>query len=453
MIQSIGAGLGVGTIALKTCSLVSAAPGPEAKPAASLDACNVVWDSPSKDSSGSMPLGNGDVGVNAWVEANGDLVLLVGKTDAWDEKCCLCKIGRLRVKCDPPLAVSQGFKQELKLREGCIEVRSQRSVAAGQKSEIILRLWIDAHYPIIHVEGVGGQPFGVTAQVELWRTPQRKVDPKTRNMWDNCWDRSWIHLADTVEAQTVTCGYVLQRFMSAGSRHGGSPIKFNGSIFTVERKPGASPETDEGDPDNRQWGGCYWFQNTRLIYWSMLAAGDLEMMDPFFKMYRDGLALSKARIQTYYKFAGAAIFPETMYFWGLPNIGDYGWSNSEPEPQNGYIKRHWNGNLELLAIMLDRYDFTQDKDLAKNTLLPPVDPLIAFFGEYWPRRDANGKIIMDGKKLYLFPAWPKDWDVNFKLHASYRTTVEGELCGGKMVALKVTPKSRESDVVNMLKGN
>jgi hypothetical protein len=55
-----------------------------------------------------------------------------------------------------------------------------------------------------------------------------------------------------------------------------------------------------------------------------------------------------------------------------------------------------------------------------------------------------------GKKIYLFPAWPKDWDVNFKLHALYNTTVEGELRNGKVVSLKVTPKLREADVVNML---
>jgi hypothetical protein len=40
--------------------------------------------------------------------------------------------------------------------------------------------------------------------------------------------------------------------------------------------------------------------------------------------------------------------------------------------------------------------------------------------------------------------------VNFKLHALYNTTVEGELRGGKVVSLKVTPKSREADMVNML---
>ena len=50
-------------------------------------------------------------------------------------------------------------------------------------------------------------------------------------------------------------------------------------------------------------------------------------------------------------------------------------------------------------------------------------------------------------KLFLFPAWPKDRDIRFKLHASRGTTVEAELCNGKVVNLKVTPKEREVDIV------
>jgi hypothetical protein len=57
----------------------------------------------------------------------------------------------------------------------------------------------------------------------------------------------------------------------------------------------------------------------------------------------------------------------------------------------------------------------------------------------------------DGKKITLFPAWPKDWDVHFKLHAPYQTTVEGVLKGGKVVSLKVLPVERMKDVVVMLK--
>jgi hypothetical protein len=46
----------------------------------------------------------------------------------------------------------------------------------------------------------------------------------------------------------------------------------------------------------------------------------------------------------------------------------------------------------------------------------------------------------------LFPAWPKDKDVHFKLHAPYNTTVEAELKGGKLVSLKVVPEERSGDV-------
>jgi hypothetical protein len=55
----------------------------------------------------------------------------------------------------------------------------------------------------------------------------------------------------------------------------------------------------------------------------------------------------------------------------------------------------------------------------------------------------------DGKNIYLLPAWPKDWDVDFKLHAPYRTIVEGALRKGKIKTLKVTPKERRRDVAIM----
>ncbi len=53
-------------------------------------------------------------------------------------------------------------------------------------------------------------------------------------------------------------------------------------------------------------------------------------------------------------------------------------------------------------------------------------------------------------KLNLFPAWPAEWDVDFKLHAPGQTIVEGALRGGKLKSLKVTPKSRAKDIVNWL---
>jgi hypothetical protein len=57
----------------------------------------------------------------------------------------------------------------------------------------------------------------------------------------------------------------------------------------------------------------------------------------------------------------------------------------------------------------------------------------------------------DGKKIYLLPAWPKTWDVHFKLHAPYQTTVEAIVKNGKLTDLKVWPEARRADVINMLK--
>jgi len=58
-------------------------------------------------------------------------------------------------------------------------------------------------------------------------------------------------------------------------------------------------------------------------------------------------------------------------------------------------------------------------------------------------QEANGKI-------YLFPAWPKNWNVHFKLHASQNTIMEVELQNGITKMIKVTPKEREKDIINLL---
>jgi hypothetical protein len=56
-------------------------------------------------------------------------------------------------------------------------------------------------------------------------------------------------------------------------------------------------------------------------------------------------------------------------------------------------------------------------------------------------------IQTEGRKIILFPAWPKEWDVNFKLHAPYRTVVEGVLRNGELADLQVWPSERRDDVV------
>ncbi len=57
----------------------------------------------------------------------------------------------------------------------------------------------------------------------------------------------------------------------------------------------------------------------------------------------------------------------------------------------------------------------------------------------------------DGDRIVLFPAWPRNWNVRFKLHAPHRTTVEAELRDGRLVSLDVQPAERRKDVRILLK--
>ena len=141
-----------------------------ARAAMGAEAYNVIWDSPSKDCNGSMPLGNGDISLNAWIEPSGDLCFYIGKTDSWDDNARLAKVGKVRVTLDPaPPTIP--FKQELALEQGTMVVRYGDGT--------VLRLWADANHPVIQVDVVGPNPTTATAAIELWRTqptPVAKVE-------------------------------------------------------------------------------------------------------------------------------------------------------------------------------------------------------------------------------------------------------------------------------------
>lgn len=161
-----------------------------------LDRCNVVWDSPSRDSMGSMPLGNGDIGLNVWVEESGDLLFYVSKVDAFDASHALRKLGRVRVKFDPPLAVTNGFRQELKLIDGAVEIQSG---TAGRQSRILV--WVDANNPVIRVTGTSVSPVEAVAGFETLRDCAEQDDKADRLAW--CYRNASSIWIDRVRSQNT----------------------------------------------------------------------------------------------------------------------------------------------------------------------------------------------------------------------------------------------------------
>jgi alpha-L-fucosidase 2 len=145
----------------------------DVKTVRALDDCNVVWDSPSGDSFGSMPLGNGDVGANVWVEKNGDVVFYVSKVDAFDSGHLLPKLGRVRLQFQPALDVDK-FLQALVLKEGAIEI---------QGGDVTLRVWVDANAPVIRVTGKSRTPVQAVASFETLRGCDEMDDQSDRLAW------------------------------------------------------------------------------------------------------------------------------------------------------------------------------------------------------------------------------------------------------------------------------
>lgn len=479
---------------------------------------NVCWDSPSINFNGSMPIGNGDIGMNVWAEKNGDLLLLLSKSDAWSENARLLKLGQVRLNFSPnPFLEDVPFQQTLQLRKGEITI-----LAGHDKQQITIKIWVDANHPVIRIETESPSPFNLNATLELWRDQKRQLtneemhsayglqeapfpvyvhpdsvyenqnnqivwyhrnqnsiwannlqhqsmeeyikqadDPlmnltfggciqgtglesktplelsakqpqknftvsiyplttKSNSVeqwlellqnnvamyskkildqdydnhcawWDDFWNRSWIYASGSEDAETVTRGYILQRWISACAGRGKYPIKFNGSIFTVN--------TDDFDADYRRWGGPYWWQNTRLPYWPMLASGDYDMMLPLFTMYQNMIPLAEFRTKAWFNHPGAFL-GETVYFWGMYTNDNYGWDRDPVLPVgemvNKYIRREYTASLELLAMMIDYYQHTNDNTFLNNTLLPMSDSLLEFWDQHY-KTDQNGI-------LFLYPA-------------------------------------------------
>ena len=210
--------------------------------------------------------------------------------------------------------------------------------------------------------------------------------------WRDFWNRSWIHVSGTEDAAKVSQGFLMQRYMLATSSRGAFPAKFNGGLFTVGHDMPSNVESTNKDhnPDFRAWGSSYWNQNNRLLYWPLIETGDFDLLKPWFDMYINALPLAKDRTQAYFHHAGAA-FIETGYFWGLPNLNDFGWDNSTTEVKSEWMRYHIQGTLEVIAQMLDEYDITQDAHFARQDIIPFADAIVTYYNLHWPR-DENGKI-------------------------------------------------------------
>lgn len=139
---------------------------------------DVIWNIQSKNSSESMPLGGGDIGLNVWVE-NGDLLFYISRSGSFDENNTLLKTGRVRIHF-PKNNLKDHFYQTLNLKQGNCTIYGEQ---LGIKSNI--KIWVDVFKPVIHIEIQHSRATEMQVAFETWRFTDRQIQKKENNQ--NSW--------------------------------------------------------------------------------------------------------------------------------------------------------------------------------------------------------------------------------------------------------------------------
>ena len=300
-----------------------------------------------------------------------------------------------QVPSDPKLDLTTGGTLEMLISAGTQGAGGGRLLDKGQAGTAlgsILDTFPGNSLRLITM--AGALEGGPTLPVGGWHRVVAAFDSKSRRLYLD----GKLIVDDSVGkvplAERLTETYGLQRYMTACAGRGAFPIRFNGSLFWGERQDVIGG--DAIDPDWRMWAADYWWQNTRLPYYPMMASGDFEMMRPLFEMYFNRLPTEIARTKAWFGCEGAFV-GETASFWGMMSNGDYGYERPAElevgELKNGIMRYYWQPGIEITHMMLDYYDHTGDAQFMKDRFAPMAEAYLKYYGSRF-KRDARGKLVI-----------------------------------------------------------
>ncbi len=152
-----------------------------------------------------------------------------------------------------------------------------------------------------------------------------------------------------------------------------------------------------------------------------------------------------------------AVFPYRIYGVGKPELGMACRTFEHRIHKN---KNCWAQD-GTQAAFLGLTEFAADDVISRVADKHAASRFPAFWGpnsDWIPDQDHGGNMLMtlqamlmhvEGDEILLFPSWPKEWDVKFKLHAPHDTIIEGSLRGNKVISLNIEPAGREKDIRKM----
>jgi hypothetical protein len=122
---------------------------------------DVIWSTPSPNVSGSMPLGNGKLGMSVYSTRADEVQLLISHTDSVDETGALVKIGRLVVR-----LVGAGSVDRSGSYRAAYYISNM--TICLQLGRIHAQVWVDANFPVIRV-ATTGPTHALEISLHLWK--------------------------------------------------------------------------------------------------------------------------------------------------------------------------------------------------------------------------------------------------------------------------------------------
>lgn len=244
-----------------------------------------------------------------------------------------------------------------------------------------------------------------------------KLLAERQAFWHEFWAKSFLHVTsprgegDFLENLWHLFFYEL----ASMSRRTLCP-KFNGGNWLVEK-------------DSRWWGGGYWHQNTREIFWPTYAANRVELSQPFFDLYGRAAACARQNGSVGLGVDGFYI-PE----W-IPINVSAARSRRQIKPPGGYTAFIFTVGLEVSLQAWWRYEFTGDERFLREYAYPLLKGSLDFYLNY-AKKGPEGKYHIepaDAQESYWLVKDPAQdlaalrWGLPVALAVSEKLSVDAEL--------------------------
>lgn len=184
--------------------------------------------------------------------------------------------------------------------------------------------------------------------------------------WASFWSKSALYLTSPEQTADYMANlWYLNMYWAGCQSRGPYCPKFNGGNFLVEQ-------------DSRSWGGSYWYQNTREMFWPLLAGNHLELVQPFVDLYWNTMPQHRRWAKELFKVGGLQV-QETM---ALDGSGD--------KFANPYTFLYLTTGLECAYQFYTYAQYTADERFLREKAYPFLKEAVQFYRE-WAKKGPDGK--------------------------------------------------------------